>query len=218
MSKSKVLKLVLDDIYKTIEDLYSLNMIRDCKGVSDKQMGRHTYEITYSGKNESSSVVYDKHISGEEIINSLLDDLQYTILLYDKSIVQAEYIIEQESIKKARLVFMKMHNKIWKQEEIEECEILEQDWFSGEKGIPIMLRMDCDVNAHTECEHAVAHLTLSNHESCRIPMKDIPTFSQFINFIMFHFYDKKLNISENKFDEIESITEMEKTMMHLYWM
>ncbi len=218
MVTSKTLKSILDDMRKTIEELYDKSLIRDYRGISDNQVARDTFEISYAGKNVTSSIVYDKHVSGEDIIQALLKELQYTILLYDKSIVQAEYTIENEEIKKARLVFMKMHNKIWKQEEIDECEILEQDWFADEKGVPIMFRVDCDVKAHKECEHAMTHLTLSNHDTCRIPMKGIPTFSEFIRFILFHFYNIKLDLKKSKFEFGETITELEKKMIHLHWM
>ncbi|MBQ8846094.1 MAG: DUF2290 domain-containing protein, partial [Lachnospiraceae bacterium] len=175
------------------------------------------YEITFAGKNETSSIVYDKHVSSEEIIQSLLENLQYTVLLYDKSIIQAEYIIEKEKIKKARLVFMKMHNKIWEKSEIDESERIEHDWFTEEKGVPIMIRIDCDVKEHKEGEHAITHLTLSNHEPCRIPMKEMLTFSEFVRFVLFHFYDIKLNLKENRFDFCETITALEKKMIHFYW-
>lgn len=218
MATSKVLRNLLDDMHKTIEDLYSKNLVRDYRGISNNQIASDMYEISYSGKNTASSIVYDKHISSEEIIQTLLKELQYTVLLYDKSIIQAEYLIENEEIKKARLVFMKMHNRIWDQEEIDESEILEQDWFAEEKGIPIVFRIDCDVKEHTECEHAVTHLTLSNHETCRIPMKNIPIFSEFVKFILFHFYDKKLDFRKSELEFDETITGLEKKMVHLYWL
>lgn len=217
MATSKIVKCILDDMQKTIAELYNMNLVRDYRGVSDNQIGKNTYEISYSGKNTTGSIVYDKHISGENIIQTLLKELQYTVLLYDKSIIQAEYLIKNEQIIKARLVFMKMHNKIWEQEEIDECEYLEQDWFADEMGIPIMIRIDCDVKEHIDGEHPVTHLTLSNHETCRIPMKEIPTFSEFIRFVLFHFYGIKFDLKECKFDFYETITELEKKMMHLYW-
>lgn len=80
-----------------------------------------------------------------------------------------------------------------------------------------MLRIDCDVKEHKECEHAVTHLTLSNHETCRIPMKEIPTFSEFVRFILFHFYSIKLDLKENRFEFGETVTELEKKMIHFYW-
>lgn len=113
MATSKTMKIILDYMRKTIDELYLKNMIRDYRGVSENQIARDTFEMSYSGKNSTSSIVYYKHVSGEEIIQTLLKELQYTILLYDKSVVQAEYTIENEKIIKARLVFMKMHNKIW---------------------------------------------------------------------------------------------------------
>lgn len=217
MATPKIMKSILDDMRKTIDELYIKNLVRDCRGITENQIARNMFEISYSGKNTTSSIVYDKHVSGEEVICALLKNLQYTLLLYDKSIIQAEYTIENEEIIKARLVFMKMHNKVWEQEEIDDCDILEQDWFTEEKGVPIIIRIDCDVKNHKECEHAITHLTISNHETCRIPMKETPTFSEFVRFILFHFYNIKLDLKENRFEFDESITDLEKKMMHLYW-
>lgn len=217
MATSKIVKCILDDMQKTITELYSENLVRDYRGVSESRIAKDSYEISYSGKNTSASIVYDKHVSGKDIMQALLRELQYTVLLYDKSIVQAEYRIENEQIIKARLVFMKMHNRIWEQDEIDECEYLEQDWFAEEKGVPIMIRIDCDVEEHIDGEHAVTHMTLSNHETCRIPMKEMPTFSEFIRFVLFHFYGKTLKLKQNRFDNSETITELEKSMMHMYW-
>lgn len=109
-------------------------------------------------------------------MDKLLGGLQYNILLYDKSIIQSEFTIKSNEIIKERLVFMKRHNKIWTAEEIEERESLEQDWFSEEKGIPIIFRIDYAPDDAKDGEHSATHLTLANHESCRVPIKGISHF------------------------------------------
>ena len=98
MATSRIVKCILDDMQKTITELYNKNLIRDYRGISDSQNGKGTYEISYSGKNATASIVYDKHVSGKDIMQALLKELQYTVLLYDKSIIQAEYKIENSGI------------------------------------------------------------------------------------------------------------------------
>jgi len=218
MATSKIVKKVLDDMRKTIEELYTKNLVRDYRSESCKEIGDGIHEITFSGKDTSKcNIVYDEHISGELIIEQLLREYQYTVLLYDKSLIQAEYTIEKDKITKERLVFMKRHNRIWTLEEIVECERAEQDWFAEEQGIPIIFRIDYAPEDHIEGDHAATHLTLSNHKSCRVPIKGIVTFSEFIRFILLHFYDIKLDLKQCRSDADDTITEIEKQMVHISW-
>lgn len=217
MATSKIVKSILDDMNKTIEELCRKEIVRDLKGISTKQTGKDSSEISFSGKNESGSIVFDNHITAAEIMEVLLKDLQYTVLLYDKGLIQAEYEVINNKITKERLVFMKKHNKIWDAKEIQEYEAEDEDWFSEEKGVPIMLRIDYAPKDHVEGEHAATHLTLSNHESCRVPIKGIVTFSEFVRFILLHFYNIKLDRSIYRFDGEDTITNLEKQMIHISW-
>ncbi|MBR6697672.1 MAG: DUF2290 domain-containing protein [Lachnospiraceae bacterium] len=218
MGASKMVKNVLGDMRKTIEELYAKNLIRDYMQESCREIAKDTFEISFSGKDTNvCNIVYDKHISGEEIIDKLLGGCQYTVLLYDKSIIQAEFTIEHNEIVKERLVFMKRHNKIWDIDEINESENLEQDWFSEEKGIPIVFRVDYAPNDHIDGEHSATHLTLANHESCRVPIKGIVTFSEFIRFILLHFYNIEMEIKQFRAISQDTITVLEKQMVHINW-
>ena len=98
MATSKIVKNVLDDMRKTIDELYLKSLVRDCRPASCKETAKDTYEISFSGKDRNvCNIVYDEHISGEEIMEQLLKGYQYTILLYDKSIIQAEFIVKNEN-------------------------------------------------------------------------------------------------------------------------
>lgn len=217
MPASKMVKHILDDMKKTNEELWKKGIVRDAKGASVKQTGSDSWEISFSGKNDSGSIILDKHITATRIIEVLLENLQYTLLLYDKGIIQAEYEISNDKIVKERLVFMKKHNKIWDFKEIEAYEAEDKDWFMEEEGVPIMLRIDYAPDDHIEGEHAATHLTLSNQECCRIPIKGIVTFSEFVRFVLLHFYDIKLDKAVFRFDEEDTITGLEKQMMHINW-
>ena len=217
MATSKIVKNILDDMNKTITELLEKNLLRDSRGISTKEIGKNSYEISFAGKNNTGSILFDKHTTSGQMINVLLEGLQYNILLYDKSLIQAEFTVDKDEVIKERLVFMKKHNKIWNAEEIEEYEILDEDWFSEEYGVPIMLRVDYAPKDHIEGDHAKTHLTLSNHESCRIPIKGIVTFSEFVRFILFHFYDIKLDLKVCRSSAEDTITELEKKMIHMNW-
>lgn len=217
MATSKMVKEVLDDINKTIKELYSKGIVRDYLGVSVSGTGKNSFAITYSGKNSSSSVVYDKHITVSEIMDVLLKELQYTVLLYDKSLFQAEFEISDNKIIKERLVFIKKHNRIWNMKEIEEYESTDEDWFAEQEGVPIMIRIDFAPKEHVEGKHAATHLTISNHESCRVPVKGIVSFSEFVRFVLLQFYDMNLDIKVYRLDESDTITKLERQMIHINW-
>ena len=50
-----------------------------------------------------------------------------------------------------------------------------------------------------------------------IDMKQAVTFSEFVRFILFHFYDVQLQKSEYRLDSSEDITASEKKMIHINW-
>lgn len=212
-----LLKKIIKDINNVITELRRRELIRDEQGLSQQQIGTCDYTITFSGKNGINTIMYDKHIPASRIMNELLSEGQYTILLYDKGIIQAEFMFKDGDIVKERLVFMKRHNRIWNQEDIILADSQDEDWFDEEDGIPVFLRVDYDPNNHVECDHAAAHLTISNIESCRIPMQNAITFSEFVGFILFHFYNIKLEMPIYHLDKEYSITKLEQSMIHLGW-
>lgn len=217
MAISKLGKAILSDIETTIAELRQMNLVRDESGISQHSVSNETYEFSFSGRNDANKIMYDKHISCSHLMDTLLKSRQYTLLLYDKSIIQAEFIVRGDSVVKERLVFIKKHNKVWNKNEIDECDANDEDWFSDEEGIPIVVRVDFDPEKHQECKHAASHLTLANHESCRIPMKEALSFSQFVSFVMFHFYDISITKRSLALSESETITHNEKQMLHVYW-
>ena len=217
MVTSRLVKKIIKDINQTLVVLRCKDLLRDEKAPSQITKSGNKTEISFSGKNDASSIVYDKHICGSKMIDTLLVNQQYNILFYDKGFIQAEFIVDGSKIIKERLVFMKKHNKIWDSEEIKEFESIDEDWFAEDFGVPIILRIDYAPEDHVECDHAATHLTLSNHESCRIPVKGVVTFSEFVRFVLFHFYDIKLDLQVCSFDDSYTITELEKKMIHMSW-
>lgn len=201
----------------TINELRKKELIRDICGVADRQTGASAFEISFSGKSDANSVMLDKHVSASFVMNTLLQERQYTILLYDKGIIQAEFCINNGEIVKERLIFLKKHNRIWDKEEISVADAEDEDWFADEESVPTFLRIDYDPSSHIECDHPAAHLTLANNESCRIPIQDAVTFSEFIRFVLLHFYSIKLDTESFRFDKEQTITKLEQKMLHISW-
>ena len=55
-----------------------------------------------------------------------------------------------------------------------------------------------------------------NYESCRIPVKSIMQVSEFIQFILFTFYNQQIKI-ERKHTFPLTIKSEEKRMIHINW-
>ena len=220
MNKNSITKLgkeILRDINNTVTALRINRLLRDENGVSQTTEESDTFKLTFCGKNQSSNIMFDTKISCSQIMDELLQNRQYNILLYDKSIFQAQFTIVDNIIIKEQLVFIKKHNKIWTTKEIDDSDILEEDWFSDNFGVPIMIRIDFDLKNHKECVHPVSHMTLSNHESCRIPLKTALSFSEFVRFILHHFYNIQLDFPTYRISSEDTITQLESNMIHLAW-
>lgn len=217
MAISKLSREIINDIHATIAELSNIHFLRDVKGISQHSLSGNVLDLTFQGKDENSNVMFDTRASCSHLMDTLLQHKQYTVLLYDKSIIHAEFRIGTDSIIKERLIFLKKHNKIWGTDEIKELDEEEEDWFAEDFGIPILIRIDYDPNEHINRDHPSSHFTLSNHDSCRIPMKEAVTFSEFVRFILLHFYNVNFDKPEFRLGISEDITADEKKMMHIYW-
>ena len=216
MVTPRIAKDIMRDIDKTVTKLQKEKILLDNRHYSTDCTGRNSFEISYPNKNNSSRIVYDNHVTSTQMMDTLLKELQYNILFYDRAFIQAEFKIDNDNVVKERLVFMKKHNKVWKMEEIAEYEGRDEDWFS-EEGVPIILRVDYAPDEHKEGDHAATHLTISNHKSCRIPIKGIVTFSEFVRFVLFHFYNIKMDLKVWRLNTEDTITKLEKKMIHISW-
>lgn len=218
MKKSDLSYILLNDINKTIKFLFDNNLVRDYKGTSAKSEIKNSFSISFNGKNETNSILYDSSASIEEITNVLLENQQYLILLFDKSIIQAEFYISNNKLIKERLLFIKKHNRDWDDSEISLDDNEEYDWYNEEKGIPIVIRFDYDPANSIDIKHPESHLTISNMETCRIPVKSFISFSEFIKFIINNFYSKDIDITPLRLgNDFDTITKNERKLMHIDW-
>lgn len=220
MSKTKseqIVKEIIKDISMTLDELRAKELIRDECGVTDKKTGPNSFVVSFSGKSDANSIMLDKHVSASRVMNILLQERQYSVLLYDKSIVKAEFCIDEGEIVKERLVFLKKHNRIWDLKEIVAADAEDVDWFADEESVPVFLRIDYDPKNHVECDHPASHLTLGNNETCRIPIQDAISFSEFMRFVLLHFYGVKIEKAPYWLDKESTITALERKMLHISW-
>lgn len=217
---SNIINTINRDIENVREVLFEWKLIKEMKETSIKCIGRNKYVLTWHTKNSTSNIIYDNDIDVDVIMKELLKNEQYSIILYDRSIIQFEFIVENNEIIKQRLLFIKKHNKILDKEDIADIENTPDtdffDYFFEDKGIPTMLRVDMDKENHEECIHPISHMTISNNKTCRIPMKGIISCTEFIKLILLHFYGIKVENKQMNFNT-DTIVEAEKRMIHLNW-
>lgn len=207
--KSDIKKRIIKEYHNIITFLIENNLIID-----NIEFKEDSNSLTWSGKNNTiSNILYDKNINAQEIIETLRREKQYSILLKDKSIFQIEYKIENNMIIKQRMLYMKLSDEI----EDDNSEASTNFADSNEiEGIPLLIRVDYDIKNHKDVEHPAAHMTISNIEKCRIPIKSNMSFLQFVKFILMNVYgiiynDKELIINE------DTITDNEKMCIHINW-
>jgi hypothetical protein len=212
----KILKEIRTDIDNTYTELRRKYFILDESSISYKAEHNDEYRITYATKENAENVIYDKNIPYNLMIDKLLEQHQYALLFYDKSIIQLGFDIVNNEVVKERLVFIKKHNKMWSREEITEAEKNGTEWFDDNYGFPILFRIDYDKKNAKDIEHPAVHFTVSNHESCRIPVCNIVSFSDFIKFVLFNFYKETCKISSYRFSG-QAITHNEQNLFHISW-
>lgn len=206
------------DYNNIVKELYEKKMIRDikCHVISDRG---EAVEITHENKSNESNILYDRHLPIETIMDILLENKEYNLLLYDRSIIKYQLAIRNGKIYKERLIFIKKHNYLWTKDEINKKDIDDFgiDWFQEEISIPIVIRIDYDSENYEDIIHPITHMTLSNYEECRIPMMGAVTLYNFVNFVLNFFYNDNLNCA-SVFEEMDiTISQNEKKRLHFEW-
>lgn len=219
MYKNQITKKVVEDYDFVIKQLLKNKLYRDSNNIIVNVEGIKKEIITWASK-ESRNIMYNCFLDAKGMINDILDNRQFIVELYDKSIFQFECIVNDNKIEKMRMVFLKKDNIIWEIEKINfyESQEDEQDnWFEISYGIPIMIRVDYDPSEYVDGFHSKSHLTLSNSQNCRIPMKTYFMFSEFVEFILINFYNIQIEKSPVCYNNCIEISDSELKMYHINW-
>jgi len=206
-------------IYKL---LYEKKYIIEHKELRDNCTGKDAYELTWSGRSPEANITFDLDLGITQIVDALLREEQFSMLFYDKSILQVEYTIESNKIVKQRLQFIKKCNKVRTIKEIQELEgeaieVEGSNWFEEESGIPVFLRVDYDPQNHIDLHHAKSHFVISNVKDFRIPMSRNLSLSKFVELILHQVYNEySFNVNDIVV-HADEITKSEKLVMHLNW-
>lgn len=211
MNNKKTISSLKKEFNLLIEFLYANNL---CIGHFDyaiNSIGGNKMEITRPNRKNESNILYDEIVNVKNVIKELLERKEFNILLRDRSIIQFEFICENNIIINERFIYIRAFDNI---DFIEE-EYDDFDWFDIDKGIPLIFRVD--YNEIEQPNHPRAHATLNNIECCRIPMKGPISLTEFMTFILKNFYDIEYNGEIFKYANIETITAEESKHIHFNW-
>lgn len=221
-TSKKESKRIVDEVLKEfniiVRELVDKGICLEYSNFSIFENGKLT-EITRNDRKNESNILYDSNKSVEEMLEVLLDKKEYNIMFFDRGIIQIELAIEDGTIVNERFIYINKQNGLFNKEQIEELKNEENnyEWYDEIIGIPVLLRMDYDVHCGVEIKHPTSHLTVSNCECCRIPMKGPMSVSMFIRFILNMFYDESVCDIITKYDKTITIKESEKKDLYLYW-
>lgn len=219
MYKNSVTKKIVEDYEFVINQLLKNKLYRDSNKIIVTVEGSKKEVVTWSNK-EFKNIMYDIFLDAKGMLDDILNNRQFIIELYDKSIFQFECIVNDNKIEKLRMVFLKKDNIIWEIEKInlyESEEDEQDDWYETNYGIPVMIRMDYAPDEHIDIIHSKSHLTLSNSQNCRIPMKTYFMFSEFVNFILINFYNMHIDKSPVCYNDCVEISNNELKTYHINW-
>lgn len=210
-ANNRYIRKIIDEHNDICVKLVSNKLLLEKKEVSSHSIQDNKFKVTWSGRCQSSKVTFSNTKSAKEIHDELLANRQFLMLFFDKSILQAEYVVSGGKIVKQRLQFIKIYDYI-------EQEGYNDNYFDEglrEIPIPIFIRFDYDPQNHVDLKHSKSHLSISNHNNCRIPVSRNITLKQFVSFILKEVYDNYDIKFTTYLEHEETITEAEKSVIHL---
>ena len=92
LARTKLVKTIIKDIENTITELRSNGLLRDENGICQNCSGENVIELSYSGKNDTNKVIFDKHLSYSKLINELLENRQYNLTIVTISCCNRHYL------------------------------------------------------------------------------------------------------------------------------
>ena len=159
------------------------------------------------------------------IYEDLVSSRAYNVRLPDGAIIQLMYAFSKRTLVSHRLAFFPSPRRDDHQEQllVEDEEHWLQRASDTMKNVPLpQMRFDynSDPGLHQEVTHPRCHLTLGQHEVCRIPVTSPLTPQLFVDFILRNFYESTPNEYldalpnlDGQFDE--TITAQERKIIHI---
>ncbi len=214
MAKTSFAKTLIETYKNIINILYDKKIIIDYNELSEKDVG-HKKIIEFCTKDNSSQCLMDPSIIATDLYSQLYSHRQFNIEFVDGSILLFQCTIEGKKIIKQRMVFIKIYESL-PQEDVESWEAYQvSDAEKTQLSFPILLRTDYNFNENKEY-HPISHLTISNIENCRIPIKANLGFDRFIEFVLHQFFHR-FDIPIPKMNYDITIKDVERKKVHVNW-
>lgn len=219
-TKANLVKELVKEFQIIYTCLYEHKYIIEHKEFSYTREKEETEKLTWSTRSSEANITFDTGLDIDTILFSLLKSEQFSLLFYDRSILQVEYTLKNNSIIKQRIQYIKRTNIINSFDDLEFFEgsggsIEGGSVFEDETGIPVFLRIDYDPCSHDELFHSKSHFVISNLKDCRIPINKNVTLTRFIEFLLHQVYnDYSIEFKRPYENEIE-ITEREQNYFHI---
>ena len=212
----KKIKEIVKEINSTIDKLLDLDLLIDYN-----QAIVSNNKICWS--NKTCMINYMKLENLYSFYKECVKSREYNFLFYDGSFIQIYYEFDKKVLSKHRLMYFNfsvLENDFFEKDnsiidQLEEFEKMED----GEQFLNIKLfkdfgfiRFDYDRDAFEENIHPYSHCTI-NKEKARIPVKAPLSPIEFINFILKHYYAKKIDIKKTIFFH-DTICDSEKELLY----
>lgn len=178
-----------------------------------------SFSIVYDGFGDISTAL--RNIDYNQIHKYLDDKKQYNFKLIDGALVQLLYIYDRKgSLLKHRLCYFPSPSFECFQND-PELYLSEGDLYAdviAKNILPVPIRFDFDPSNHQNIYHPSSHITFGQFKNCRIPVVSPLCPVTFMDFILSSFYNTayiNCNLQRKKFRFQDTITEQERTLLHI---
>ena len=219
-------QLTKQHIITLTEDLIKLNLTRDQCYPELNPLKNDTVEVAVPYSSQIG--VISRKEDYIEMYDNVIARRAFNILLHDGGIIYMMYEFCEDVISRHRLMFIQSpispsdqsdHPPDQSDDEFDYHDVEYSD-VVRQLVIPFTMRFDFDVGNRDKIDHPMSHLTLSNFQSCRIPVTEPLSPFSFTDFIIRNFYNKpsdkyseRLTAFRARFDE--TIRREEQSVIHL---
>ncbi|MDI7920704.1 DUF2290 domain-containing protein [Ferirhizobium litorale] len=209
---------ILSQISEVTADLISCGLSSDQNFPSMSEEDNCNF-LTFAGENDLSITL--KNVYYVDLYAELKARRQFNVQLIDGALLQMQYILRGDEVKKHRLAFFPAPDLAEYQNnpDIYETDEIYADILS-KNIVTSPIRFDFDRDNFKDEVHPMSHMTIGQYKNCRIAVGGPLTPYVFIHFILKSFYNTALNVhSKNirahNYDFDQTITEAERNSIHI---
>ena len=173
-------------INRLLSPLVGAGLVVDSIFAHERQTGSGLSEVTFRNAEHLAEALRSR--SYHDLYGAVAGRRAYNAMLDDGALIQMSYLFEGRSLKRHRLAYMGAPGPAPADESG-----AADDGVMATDGPPTVFRFDYDDQDHPNgVTHPKSHLTIGRNEHCRIPVSHPVTPSQFLDFVLRHFYPSDL--------------------------